>query len=47
VFINSVEIQHAVNKGRMREFHWRAVAEEVYGIGAEWEKGEDIIGVGA
>jgi len=47
VFINSVEIQYAVNKWCVREFHWRTVAEDVSAIGAERKKGGEIIGAGA
>jgi len=46
-FINAVEIQDAVNKWRVRQFHWRALVGHVSGIGAERKKGDEIIGVGA
>ena len=46
-FINAVEIQDAVNKWRVREFHWRALVDHVSGIGAERKKGDENIGVGA
>ena len=47
VFIISVEIEHAVNKWGVREFHWRAFAEGVSAIGAERKKGDEVISAGA